>query len=494
MKLNIVIIGSGIGGLAAAIRLAVRGHDVTVFEKADTPGGMIKQLEWEGYRWDMGPSSFILSEQIEDLYLLAGKEMKISIRNFQLDPVSRNFFHNGLVMDAFSDMDAFIKEANNKTGESPKSIKRYLNKLSRRYKITRGVLVQNTFSTIESIFIPRIFRAFVISRYRDLFHTVNGMNRRSFRSDYMVQFFDRQASGFGGNPYKAPGTLNLYSHLMHNLGVYYPEKGMYALADELWRLADHLGVNFRFSSKIQRINLKNGIVKGVSTEKEFIKSDIVVSDIDIRYLYKELLRDYHNPQKYFNDEPATSVMVFYWAVDREYSELSFQNILFSGKQREEYDSLYKKEDVCTDPTIKLHISSKQVIYDAPEGCENWVVSVSVPGNKGQDWGVTGDSLRKTIIKKINKVLDTNIEIHIKKEFRLDPGTIEEKFGSFQGSIYGSSYNHKLSVYRNHPNFHKQIHGLYFVGRSVFPGGGIPMCLTSAMNVDQYISKHYSLGN
>lgn len=492
--MNIVIIGSGIGGLAAAIRLAVRGHNVTVFEQADTPGGMIKQLKWEGYRWDMGPASFILPDQIEELYLLAGEEMKVSIRNFQMDPVSRNFFHDGLVMDAFCDMDAFIKEASDKTGESSKNIRQYLNKLKRRYEITSGVLVQNTLRTLESVFIPRLFRAFLISRYHDLFHTVHAMNRRSFRSDYLVQYFDQQAIGFGGNPFKAPGTLNLYSHLIHNLGVYYPEKGMHVLADELFQLAIHLGVNFRFSSKIQRVNLKNGIVKGVTTEKGFVKSDIVVSDIDIRNLYKDLLEDYHMPQKYLNQEPAASAMVFFWAVDREYSELSFKNILFSDKQREEYDSLYKREGLCSDPTIHLHISSKKLVYDAPGGCENWVVAVSVPGNKGQDWDMIGDSLRKIIIKKINKVLDTNIEIHIKKEFRLDPGTIEEEFGSYQGSIYGSSYNQKLSIYRNHPNFHKQIHGLYFVGRSVHPGGGIPMCLTSAMNVDIHISKHYSLGN
>jgi phytoene desaturase len=490
VKLNIAIIGSGIGGLAAAIRLAVRGHDVSVYEQSDRPGGMIQEKEWNGYRWDIGPTTLLMPDQAEELFLLAGEEMKVSVRSSYLEQIARYYFPDGLILDTFGDVDAFCKEMEEKTGEPAKRVYRYLNSLRKRYEITSNVLRRFSFTFRDAFLLPGLARALLLALRHDFLFTAHGMNKRAFKSEYAVWLFDWLASSQGSNPYRARSTSNLNAHFIQNLGVYYPEKGMNILAKELYQLAIQMGVTFFFNEKVEGIDLKQRTVKGMYTNKGYIKSDIVISNADIHQVHKELLPGYNIARKYLKQELSNSAIVFCWAVDREFPGHSVKNVLFSPDQKGEYYSLMNGK-VFNHPTIQLHISSKGAPSDAPEGCENWVLMVKVPANTGQDWDAEVLSVRKEAVSRINKLLDTDIEKHIKKEYKFDPRSIEKDFASFRGSLYGSNNNRILSSFRRHPNFLNNIHGLYFVGRTVHPGGGIPMSLTSAMNIDLHIERHYS---
>lgn len=489
--MNIAIIGSGIGGLAAAIRLAVRGHDVCVYERSDRPGGMIQQKEWNGYRWDFGPTSILMPDQAEELFLLAGEEMKVSVRNVQLEQVSKYFFEDGMILDAFGDVDDFCKELHAKTGESPRRVYRYLNRQRRRYERSSEVLMRFSSVSREIFTHKRLIRSFLPALVNDFMHTAHGMNKRSFKSKHVIQLFDWLASGQGSDPYKAPSTSNLNAHFTHNLGVYCPEKGMNWLVKELYQLAIQMGVTFVFNEEVEGIDFKNKTVKGLYTSKGYIKSDIVISNADIHKVYKELLPGKNVAKKYLKQGLSNSAIVFYWAVDKEFPGLCVQNILLSPDQKGEYDGLVNGKR-SEHPSIQLNISSKIAKSAAPDGCENWVLMVNVPVNSGQDWDAELQSVRKEVIDRINKMLDTDIENHIRKEFISDPRNIENDFASYRGKLYGSTNNRKLSAFNKHPNFLNMIHGLYFVGRTVQPGGGIPMSLCSAENIDLLIEKHYSL--
>lgn len=491
MKLNISIIGAGIGGLASAIRLAVRGHEVTVYEQAETPGGKMGELRWKEFRWDAGPSLFTLPDLMEELYLLADEEMKMSVRYRQLNIITKYFYEDGMVINAYGDPDEFAIEASAKTGEKASKIRRFLIKTRVMYNLTRDVFIFSSFNTLRTFVSAKFLKA-ALQIYRlEVFSTMHGANKRRFRSKHLVQLFDRYATYNGSNPYKAPGTLNVISHLEHNLGAYFPDKGMHTLANELYELALRLNVRFEFNTRVDKIVQKNKKIKGLIAGDMFREADLIVSDIDIYYLYKDLLTDIPFPKKYFKPERSTSALIFYWAIDKVYPKLELHNLFFSGDYRQEFQHLFKKKTVYSDPTTYVFISSKFVKKDAPEGGENWFVMVNVPENIGQDWDKVIEEARANIVAKLNRVLKTDIEKRILHEYVRDPRNIEAETFSYRGSLYGNSSNSSLSAFGRHPNHRKDFQGLYFVGGSVHPGGGIPLCLASAKIVDHQILKHYS---
>jgi phytoene desaturase len=493
MKLKAAVIGSGVGGLATAIRLAVRGHDVDVFEKAPGPGGKLGEIKWNGYRWDTGPSLFTLPDLVEELFLLAGEELKVSARVRQLDVITRYFYPDGTMLNAYGDPERFAKEVEEKTGEPAKNVLSYLDKTRTMYDLTRDVFIFSSFSNLSTFYSAKFLKALMQAWKLDAMATMHGSNRRRFRSSRLVQLFDRYATYNGSNPYKAPGTLNMISHLEHNLGAYFPEKGMHVLAQELYKLAGRLGVRFHFNTPVTGVEFNQTVARGIHTPDGFFKSDIVVSDIDIYYLYKDLLPEQFNlPKKYMEAERSTSAMIFYWAIDREFPELELHNVFFSGNYSEEFKHLFTHKTIYEDPTVYLFISRKVVEGDAPEGGENWFVMINVPENNGQDWDDEIARTRENILRKLSAQLHTDIRPHILHEEVGDPRSIEQKTSSWKGSLYGNSSNNKMSAFSRHPNYRRGIHGLYFVGGSVHPGGGIPLCIASAKIVDHHIQKVYRI--
>jgi len=491
MNLNISVIGAGIGGLASAIRLAVRGYDVTVYEQSDQAGGKMGQLNWKGYRWDSGPSLFTLPDLMEELYILADEEMKVNIRYRQLEVITKYFWEDGMIINAYGDPEAFALEAAKKTGEKASKIKDFLKKTRVMYNLTRDVFIFGSFSSVSTFFSRKFFRALLQVYKLEVLSTMHGANKRRFKSPHLVQLFDRYATYNGSNPYKAPGTLNVISHLEHNLGAYFPEKGMHTLASELYELALRLNVKFEFTTRVNRIIHENKTIKGVEVNGKLRNADMVISDVDIYFLYKDLLPDLPFPKKYFKPERSTSAMIFYWAMDRTFEMLDLHNLFFSKNYREEFIHLFKTKTITDDPTTYVFISSKIVEGDAPKNGENWFVMINVPENVGQDWDAAIRKVRKQLISKINRVLKTDISAHIKHEIVRDPRNIEKETFSYRGSLYGNSSNSSMAAFKRHPNHRKDLHGLYFVGGSVHPGGGIPLCLASAKIVEEQIIKHHS---
>ena len=490
MKLKISIIGAGVGGLASAIRMATKGYDVTVYEQAERPGGKMGELRWEAYRWDAGPSLFTLPDLMEELYILAEEEMKVSVRYDQLEIIARYFYEDGLVLNAYGDPEQFVSEASAKTGEKPSRIRKFLNKSRIMYNLTQDVFIFGAFNQL-STFVSRKFLVAALQIYRlEVFSTMHGANKRRFRSGHLVQLFDRYATYNGSNPYKAPGTLNVISHLEHNLGAFFPEKGMHILAEELCRLAERVGVKFEFNTPVEKIIHQDKRIRGVQVGGETRNADIVISDVDIYYLYKDLLPDLPFPEKYFKPERSTSAMIFYWAIDRKFPELELHNLFFSKDYKGEFKHLFELKTITDDPTVYLFISSKMVRKDAPEGGENWFVMINVPENIGQDWDAAIVSARANIISKLNRMLNADLEKNILHETVRDPRNIEKETFSYRGSLYGNSSNGTMSSFNRHPNHRRDFQGLYFVGGSVHPGGGIPLCLASAKIVDEKITKHY----
>ena len=488
MPEKVAVIGAGIAGIAVSIRLAVKGYSVSVFEQNEQTGGKMNEFRHERYRFDTGPSLFTLPESIEELFKLAGEDIRDHLQYRRLDEVCRYFYEDGMTINAYSDPENFARELVLKTGEDHSSVMAYLEKSREIFSITEPVFLRKSLHQVRNYLSPDFFKSFLQVYKIKPFTTLHDLNRKYFRHKNSVRIFDRFATYNGSDPYRTPSTLMVISHLEHNLGAYFPSKGMFEIARSLTGLAERLGVTFHLNSKAEEVIVRGNKVEGIRlADGTRFDCSMAVSDIDIWHLYKNLLKSVRFPEKWFRHERSTSALIFYWGMEIRSEKLSLHNILFSKDYEQEFRDLFSLKKIHSDPTVYIFISSKEVPSDAPAGCENWFVMVNAPENTGQDWERMIADCRLSIFDKIHKYLGIDVEKHRKFEFVLDPRGIETKTASYRGSLYGSSSNSMWSAFRRHPNF-SGIKGMYFTGGSVHPGGGIPLCLNSAEIVSDLIDS------
>jgi phytoene desaturase len=490
MQKKAIIIGSGVAGLSCAIRLAVQGYAVKVFEKNSCPGGKIAILKKENYQFDAGPSLFTQPQNIEELFTLAGEPMAEYFSYQKIPIVCKYFYEDTKVINAYSDTNLFAKEIQEQLGEKSKTIIGYLKKSENLYNHIGSIFLNHSLHKRKTWLHKRIFKALQFAKPIYLFKTLHHYNSTQFSNPDTVQLFNRYATYNGSNPYKAPAMLSLIPQLEYNQGVFYPKGGMISIANALYKLALKKGVELNFNAPVQRIINTSGKVKGIVVNNKNIVADIVVSNMDVYFTYKNLLLDEIKAKKILQQERSSSALIFYWGIKKEFKQLELHNIFFTKNYQAEFEHIFLKRDLYPDPTIYINITAKIEQGHALPGCENWFVMINVPANKNQDWELLKAQAKENILKKLNNILQTDIESLIEVEEILDPVLIEEQTASFMGSLYGTSSNSTFAAFFRHPNFTKKIKGLYFCGGSVHPGGGIPLCFKSAKIVSELIQHDY----
>lgn len=484
MKQNVGIIGSGVGGLALSIRLAQKGYNVTIFEQNNYPGGKLSELHLNGFRFDKGPSLLTMPSLIDELTNLVKSDNKFEYQ--KLKTITNYFYSDGTRLTASADLNDFAEELHLKLNEKKETVIKYLKLNEFYFKTTEDLFLKQSLHQFRNFINFKTLKGILYSPILGLFSTMHKKNANTFINPKTVQLFDRYATYNGSNPYKAPALMNMISHLEFNLGAFLPLKGMYQITTHLVKLAEESGVNIKFNEKVEDITVdEKNQVKSIKSNGINYDFDIIASDIDINALYKNLLPQKYKPKRLLKQEKSSSAYVFYWGINKEFKELGLHNILFSDDYKKEFDNLFNEDYPTDDPTIYINITSKYCKEDAPKGCENWFVMVNVPHNKKPNIEYAID-IRKNVINKINKILDTNIEQYVLEESILDPIDIEKQTSSIGGSLYGNSSNNKFAAFLRHANFSSSIKGLYLVGGSVHPGGGIPLCLMSAKITSQII--------
>jgi len=480
---KVAIIGAGIAGLAVAIRLARSGYHVLIYEQGKHVGGKLNESRFKGYRFDRGPSLFTMPSMLDELL---DEELRVPYR--KLDVVTRYFYEDGTVLNAYADPQKFADEVSTKIGEQRRSVLRYLEKARIIYRITAPIFILNSFHRLSKLLsMANIGRGLQFPRIQ-AFTTLHNKNKSAFGDDRLVQLFDRFATYNGSNPYKAPATLQVIAHLEHNKGAYFPREGMYSLAEALYRQAVKLGVEFSFNTPVQKVFVGQSGPKTLMIRGQQYDFDLLVSDVDVRHFYDSLLVDAGRVKPHRVEEPSSSALIFYWGMNKVYPELDLHNIFFSTDYKEEFDSLFQQKTISNDPTVYVYVSNKQTGKDAPNGKENWFVMVNAPVDEGQDWDGVRLKTRAQIIQKLERMLGCEVESQIVCEEVLDPKGIELSTSSVGGAIYGASSNSAFAAFRRHPNYRKELPGVYFVGGSVHPGGGIPLCLSSAKIVAEWIEE------
>jgi phytoene desaturase len=477
-KKRAVVIGAGIGGLATAVRLALKGYETHLYEKNGSAGGKIGELRLEGCRFDTGPSLFTLPDLVDELFTLAGENPRDHFRYIPLESSCRYFWDDGMMLNAWTDRHRFAEEAEKVTGEPHENILGFLDECAELYDLTAGIFIFSPFYQFENFRKPESLHVARNFRKLHAFSTMHGVISRRFRSPKLIQLFDRYATYNGSSPYRAPGTLNVIAHLEHNMGAFFPEKGMREIVDALEGLANRCGVTIHTGEEVVSVVKEGKSIRGVETSSGITSCGVVVSDVDVIPFYRKLLKEEGPARKQERQERSTSALIFYWAMNRRFEELDLHNIFFSSDYPAEFRAL-RRGVVTDDPTVYLFASSRAVPSDAPDGMDNWFVMINVPHDSGQDWSCIVSQARENIIKKLSNRLGYNIKDVIGAERVLDPPLIGKLTDSSRGALYGSSSNSRFAAFRRHPNVKGKYRNLWFVGGSVHPGGGIPLCLASA---------------
>lgn len=479
---RIAVIGSGLGGLSAALKLSHQGFQVDVYEKLDRPGGKAGELKKKGFRFDTGPSLLTLPNVFSDLLKSVEEDIDEYLNFNRLDPITRYFFEDGTILDAYSEKERFAEEVEDKLGEDQDVVMRYLDRCKRTYEAATPLFMFKPLHEMSTLASTRTFEAFLKTPKLDAFRTMHTVNSKWFKDPRTVQLFDRYATYNGSSPYLTPATFNLIQHVEYDMGGYSVKGGIHMIPRTLKRIAEKKGAVFHFGIEVEGIRREGGAVTGLDVSGEFMKYDAVISNSDVTGTYRKLLKDKESnaSRKYMKLEPSSSGQVFFWGIGKNFRKLKDNNIFFSRDYRKEFEDIWSGKKCPDDPTVYINITSKSDPEDSPDGKENWFVLVNVPYISGQNWKKERERVRGSILERLGSVLG-NVEGLIEVEEHLGPEEIMDAYGGNRGSIYGISSNNRASAFLRQANRSRNFKGLFFAGGSAHPGGGMPLVTLSGIH-------------
>jgi len=489
---KISVIGAGIGGLASASLLASKGHNVSIFEKNSRVGGKMDLYEAEGFRFDTGPSLLTMPYLLEKLFNECGEKLSEHLELIPLSPICRYNYQDGTKFDCFDDRFNTIHEIKKIAPEDAEAYSKFLDYAETIYNKTANAFIYNPlydFSDFKSL---DLFSFFGI----DAFSKVSDRIDSYFKSEYLRKFFKRFTTYNGSSPYLAPATLNVIPHVELNQGGFYVDGGMYKIAETLFWLAGTLGVKFHFKAEVNEICTSNDLVSSIKVNKQNFESDLIIANSDATETYLKLLPEHSilekKRAKLQNIEPSCSGFVLLLGVDKQYDELAHHTIFFSENYEFEFKQIFDHKVMPDDPTIYIANTSYSNTNHAPEGCSNLFILVNAPYLSNEyDWDEKAEEYGSKVITELESRGLKGLSKHIQFKKTITPKDFYKKYLSNKGSIYGTSSNDKFAAFLRPRNKSREINGLYFVGGSTHPGGGIPLVVQSAFNAVNLIERYES---
>ncbi len=488
--MKVAIIGAGIGGLATAGLLSAEGHEVHVFEKNDRVGGKMNIVEQEGFRFDTGPSLFTMPYILDKMYSKMGTSLEDELSLRPLSPICRYFYKDGTIFDCEEDNDKTLAEIRKIAPEDEEAYKAFLNYAEDIYNKTADAFIFNPLFELRDFKNLDLFSFFGI----DAFSTVSDRVNSKFKSDYLRKFFKRFTTYNGSSPFLAPATLNVIPHVEINQGGFYIDGGLYKLAENLQSQAEKNGVKFHFNADVSQIRTSKKIASGITVNGENFESDIIVSNSDATETVVKLLGDdvasNSKKKKAANVEPSCSGFVLLLGIEHQYDQLVHHNLFFTSDYEKEFHQIFSERVMPDDPTIYIANTSQSNPEHAPKGGSNLFILVNAPYlSNAYDWEVNSEDYAQKVITALEKRGLSNLKSHIKYQEIITPQDFYDKYASNKGSIYGTSSNNKFAAFARPRNKYRGVDGLYLVGGSTHPGGGIPLVVQSALNAVELINRY-----
>jgi phytoene desaturase len=491
MSKKVVIVGAGLGGLAAAIRLAERGFAVTVLEKNSIVGGKVNLIKTNNYSFDTGASLLTMPDVFRELFTAAGRKLEDYLRLVRLDPICRYFWTDGTRFDACADLQKCEAEIARIAPSDAKNFRNFLADSRRKFEIAERTFLKYSLNDLPRLLSLRYARDLLaISSFK----TLAAHNRKYFKSPKLQQLFNRFATYNGSSPFQTPATFALIPFVEFGLGAWYVSGGIYKIPEALARLARELKVEIETNAEVEKIIIKNARACAVRLKSGAeLAADFVVSNADAIETYRSLIaqenRKSFSNQKLSKIEPSCSGFVLLIGAKKKFPLLAHHNIFFSDDSRAEFDAIFGEKRPATNPTVYVCAASRTDETQAPTDCENLFVLVNAPYTSAAiNWAKEAAAYRRLIIEKLENFGLTDLEKSIEVEQIITPEDFETKYRANRGSIYGVSSNGIFSAFVRPPNQSAEIRNLFFVGGATHPGGGMPLVLLSAKMTAELIER------
>ena len=491
---RIIVIGSGFGGLAAAVRLAARGHDVTLVEKRDAPGGRAYVYRQDGFTFDGGPTVITAPWLITELFELASRDPADYLEIVPVDPFYRIFFDDGDRFDYSADtarMVEQIRQMSDHEGDAGG----YLDFLKQSKKIfAKGFteLADKPFLRVTDMLkiTPDLIK---LQSYR----TVYGYVSKFVQDEKLRQVLSFHPLLVGGNPFQTTSIYALIHYLEREWGVHFAMGGTGAVVAALVRLFDELGGTLRLNAEVAEITTFGGKASGVRlADGTDLPADIVVCNAEVAGAYEQLLpasaRRKYTGRRLARMRYSMSLVVVYFGTDRTYRDeglLAHHNIILGPRYEGLLDDIFNRKRLAEDFSLYLHMPTITDPSLAPAGCEAFYVLAPVPHLGGTtDWRTAARPYRDRIMRFLEDHYLPDFSKHLVTEHMIDPLHFRDTLNSYLGSAFSVEPILTQSAWFRPHNRSKELPNLYFVGAGTHPGAGLPGVLSSAKIADDLIAE------
>lgn len=484
MQAKVAVIGAGLGGLSAAVALAVRGHGVVVFEKNDGVGGKLGELAADGYRWDTGPTLLTMPETLRELWRLAGRELADDLTLVPLPVTCRYRWPDGTVID---EDETFWERAD---------VRRVLD-----YGAGVWELAATSFYARPPSEWWRLILPVHLPRLRHLGKVLNRQSldtlvRSRVADPHAVQILDRFATATGSSPFRAPAALAVIPYLQAAFGGWYVQGGLARIGRALGALAADLGVDIRTRQEVTGVACETGEV-AVAVEGRWEPFDGIICNMDSLAAHQGLLPRAYSRQ--FRDryldryELAMSRYTLFLGVRRQYEGLAHRNVFFAADPRDEFRDIFGARQLPAEPTIEVAVSGRTEPGQAPPGCDNWLVTVGVPATRSSlDWEAIGEPFGDRIIDRLERLGFPGLREAVVVRRQQTPKDLHDVYRMYAGSLYGFASHRWRSTFLRPPNL-SALPRLCFAGGAAHPGGLMPLVIRSGLIAARLLCEHWLRG-
>lgn len=474
-----IVVGAGIGGLTAAMKLAHQGFEVALHEQLEVPGGRCGRVELGGFRFDLGPTILLMPFIFERTFASVGRKLSDYLTLVRCDPNYRVTFRDDTTLTLTSELTKMREELERL---EPGSFERYLRFLAQgqhRHDTALEHFVGKHFDGLAQFLTPsNLPRIFGVGAHRRLFGEVS----KAFRDPRLQQAMSFQTMYLGVSPYEAPAVFSLLPYTELAVGVWYPLGGMGAIPRALERVCREEGVTFHYRSSVKQILVEQGRAVGVALEGGgAAKADVVVCNADYPWAYKHLIDPKVSARPELEQKRYTaSGYMLYLGVKRRYDELLHHNVFFGRDFEGSFSSLFEKLQVPEDPSFYVNAPAHLDPSMAPEGKDALYVLVPVPHQaRHLDWEVEGPKVRAKVFARLAERGLEHLEDDIEVERVITPDDWARSLNLERGSNFGLAQNRAQLGPLRPKVWDERIENLFFCGASAQPGTGVPTVMISA---------------
>lgn len=486
---RILVIGSGFGGLGAAIRLAAKGHEVHVIEKRDKPGGRAYVYEMNGFKFDGGPTVITAPFMFDDLWKVAGKRREDYFQLVPCDPFYRIFGKHAQAFD-YNGNPEFIHQQI--AERSPQDVEGY-----KRFMATTKAIFQKGFVDLADK--PFLHFTDMLKVAPDLIKMQSYLSVYSYVSQFIQDDFLRRVFSFhplliGGNPFDSPSIYAMIHYLEREWGIHYAIGGTGAIIQAMTRLFTELGGKIHLNTEVKEILVNGRKVTGVQlADGTVMKADQIVSNADVAFTYRNLIpqqyRRKYTDRKVESMKYSMSLFVIYFGTKRRYidSKLAHHNIILGDRYKGLLTDIFNKQQLSEDFSLYLHMPTITDPSMAPEGHEAFYVLSPVPHlGSGVDWTKAAKPYRDSIMQFLEDNYLPDLQENIVAEHYIDPLHFQNTLNSYMGSAFSVQPILTQSAWFRPHNRSEDFDNLYFVGAGTHPGAGLPGVLSSSIIVENLI--------